>query len=53
MHTLSSLYSSNAEADGPTADKMAHHSPRDDSRITISVAPSGRMVSRWSWSRCA
>ena len=42
------LYSSNADANGRTADQMAHHNPRDNSTIIISAAPIGRTVSRWS-----
>jgi hypothetical protein len=46
-------YSSKADANGRTAGKIAHHSPRDNSTIMISAAPIGRTISRWNWSRRA
>jgi len=43
--TVSAAYFVNADANGRTANKIAHHSPRDNSTIIIKAAPSGRTVS--------
>jgi hypothetical protein len=48
LYALSSPYSSKAEINGQTTDKMAHQSATDDSTIIISAAHSGRTISRWS-----
>jgi hypothetical protein len=45
-YALSSPYSSKAEINGQTTDKMAHQTAIDNSTMIISAAHSGRTVSR-------